>query len=333
MYSEILSARNIHNVIVHHCLYALPVAAYAISLAKGIEGLWMFLSWLWFAMLALTMNHRFFSHIAFKTSRPFRFLLALVSCLGLQHGPLWWSGKHRKHHKLCDVPGDPHSWKQSSFMHSWVGWMMSVEERQIDVAYLHPALLDDEPLFHLPKFLTPLMGFGFHGETDGAVKGGERVQRPASANGQGKVVATELLLVDRLWFLPFLSVALGLYYGAGCSARSVFIFYVAPSMQIPLPILLFNVMFHPPNHPTKGKDEEGCFALDSLLDPLAVIFGEAAHEDHHVFPARARRPSPLGIDVSWYAIIKPLMFAGLIWDPVFYKTGDTTKAKPKGKAA
>jgi stearoyl-CoA desaturase (delta-9 desaturase) len=75
----------------------------------------MFLCWLGLAMLSLTMNHRFFAHSAFKTSRPARFVFSLCACLGLQFGPLWWSSKHRKHHKLCDLPGDPHSWKQSSW--------------------------------------------------------------------------------------------------------------------------------------------------------------------------------------------------------------------------
>ena len=41
-----------------------------------------FLVWYALASLALTMNHRYFSHAAFKTSRAWRFVLACVTLLG-----------------------------------------------------------------------------------------------------------------------------------------------------------------------------------------------------------------------------------------------------------
>lgn len=269
-----------------------------------LEYLQVFLAWLSLASLTLTMNHRYFAHGAFKTSRPYRALFACFGCLGLQYGPLWWSSKHRKHHKLCDGPGDPHSWVYTSFWYAWFGWVTAVPERHIDVAFLHPSLfVDTSPNgFKLPACLTPE----------------QHPLAPAHAQGTTRVIAPELLLIDRLWFLPSLLVYLTLKLLVGVSHRAAFFYFVGPSLCLPLPILLFNVMFHPPDTPTSG----GCYALDSLLDPLAVLLGEAAHEDHHRLPDRAKRPSPLpfGFDLSYEAIVRPLLLLGVIWDPKDYKT-------------
>ena len=201
-------------------------------------------------------------------------MLALVACLGMQYGPLWWSSKHRKHHKHCDLEDDPHSWIRTSFWHSWFGWLHRRDQQQIDVEFLHPSMF----------------------VRDGAT---------------GKsAVAPELLLVDKLWFAPFVAIHLVLYYYVGQSARDVLVFYTAPSLWIPPPILLFNVMFHPP---TTTPTKQGCYALDTIADPLAVFFGEGHHEDHHVFPNRAHRPGP--VDVSWWVLIQPMRALGLIWEP------------------
>lgn len=98
----------------------LPVVATVAWWAPSFqECVQVFLAWLSLAALTLTMNHRFFAHGAFKTSRACRALFACCACMGLQYGPLWWSSKHRKHHKLCDIPGDPHSWKGTSWWYSW----------------------------------------------------------------------------------------------------------------------------------------------------------------------------------------------------------------------
>eukprot|EP00798_Chlamydomonas_sp_ICE-L_P032117 gene32117-16635_t len=47
--------------------------------------------------------HRYFSHQAFKTTRAFQFVLGVVACFGFQNGPLWWAGKHNRHHRTCDT--------------------------------------------------------------------------------------------------------------------------------------------------------------------------------------------------------------------------------------
>jgi len=260
--------------------------------ASAYEWLKIVGCWFLFASMALTSNHRYFAHASFDTSRPFRFVLALLACLGMQHGPLWWSSKHRKHHKKCDLPGDPHSWKQTSWWYAWWGWVYAIDEQQIDVQFLHPSMFTKSDLFPLPSMLCPQLS-----------------SDPKGKGSNQQNIATELLLADKFWWAPFVLVQVALFF-AGVPARSILFYFTGPCINIPLPILLFNVMFHPPTTtPTKA----GCFALDSLLDPAAFLFGEAHHQDHHIYPARAKRPGLF--DVSWICLLKPLLAVGLIWDP------------------
>jgi len=76
--------------------------------------------------------HRYFAHSAFKTSRAGQFVLGLIACLAYQYGPVWWASKHRRHHKLCDKPGDPHSPTVSGYGYGWILWTMSKEEHSVD---------------------------------------------------------------------------------------------------------------------------------------------------------------------------------------------------------
>lgn len=53
--------------------------------------------------------HRLFTHRAFETSAPMRFIWGVLGSMSIE-GPLFtWVGVHRKHHQHTDEPGDPHS--------------------------------------------------------------------------------------------------------------------------------------------------------------------------------------------------------------------------------
>ncbi len=81
----------------------------------------------WVRLLAITAGyHRFFAHRAFRTSRAFQFLLALVGTTATQKGPLWWSGGHRRHHRFSDQPGDMHS-PREGFWYSHQGWILDTK--------------------------------------------------------------------------------------------------------------------------------------------------------------------------------------------------------------
>lgn len=76
--------------------------------------------------------HRYFSHRAYKTSRPFQFLLALGAQSAAQKGVLWWAGHHRWHHKHSDTVKDVHSAKLRGFWHAHIGWILRDEWTDTD---------------------------------------------------------------------------------------------------------------------------------------------------------------------------------------------------------
>ena len=79
-------------------------------------------------MLAITgFYHRYFSHKAFKTSRPVQFLFAVLGASAVQRGPLWWASHHRHHHANSDREGDAHSPKQHGFIWSHICWFLTRE--------------------------------------------------------------------------------------------------------------------------------------------------------------------------------------------------------------
>jgi stearoyl-CoA desaturase (Delta-9 desaturase) len=82
----------------------------------------------WIRMFGVTgVYHRYFSHRTYKTSRLFQFLLALLAMSSSQKGVLWWAAKHRVHHKLSDLDGDPHD-SRRGFWYSHMGWLYDHQE-------------------------------------------------------------------------------------------------------------------------------------------------------------------------------------------------------------
>ncbi len=77
-------------------------------------------------MFAITgFYHRYFSHRAFKTSRPMQFVFALIGASAAQRGPLWWAANHRVHHANSDQPNDVHSPIHHGLWWSHMGWFLS----------------------------------------------------------------------------------------------------------------------------------------------------------------------------------------------------------------
>ena len=74
--------------------------------------------------------HRYFSHRAFKTSRPVQFLLGLLGATSMQRGPLWWAETHRTHHRFTDTPRDLHSPHFQGFLYSHFAWPFAPQHRR-----------------------------------------------------------------------------------------------------------------------------------------------------------------------------------------------------------
>lgn len=88
-------------------LHAIPLVAILTGTTRA--------DWIMFAvfypglgMLIGTGLHRYFAHHAFRTSRPFQFLLGLGTTLTFTD-PIGFAGKHRIHHRYSDTEDDVHS--------------------------------------------------------------------------------------------------------------------------------------------------------------------------------------------------------------------------------
>ena len=69
--------------------------------------------------------HRYFSHRAFKTSRAFQLVLAVLAQCSAQMSVLWWAAHHRHHHRTSDQPQDVHSPRQRGLLYAQVGWLLT----------------------------------------------------------------------------------------------------------------------------------------------------------------------------------------------------------------
>ncbi|MCE9573298.1 MAG: acyl-CoA desaturase [Deltaproteobacteria bacterium] len=95
---------------------------------------WLGFSWSGVAIAAISYGvrlfaitagyHRYFSHRAYKTSRPFQLVLAVMGLTATQKGPLWWAAHHRVHHKYSDQPQDVHSVRQRGFWWAHMFWIL-----------------------------------------------------------------------------------------------------------------------------------------------------------------------------------------------------------------
>jgi len=102
-------------------VYGLPAHAVVIlAVSVGIAG------------LGITLGlHRFLTHRAFATHRPVEWGLMVMGCMAGQSSPFFWVATHRKHHRLSDHEGDPHSPHASRggwlarFWHAYMGWTVA----------------------------------------------------------------------------------------------------------------------------------------------------------------------------------------------------------------
>jgi stearoyl-CoA desaturase (delta-9 desaturase) len=100
-------------------------AACLVALYTGVSvaDVTLFAVTFWLRLFGITGGfHRYFSHRSYKTSRAAQFALACLGTSSVQKGPLWWAGTHRLHHRYSDLPGDPHS-PRESFWYSHNAWI------------------------------------------------------------------------------------------------------------------------------------------------------------------------------------------------------------------
>lgn len=132
--------------------------------------------------------HRLVSHKAFKTSKWIYALFVIAGSMAAQGPVLYWAATHRRHHKLTDMPGDPHSpWlhgatltgKIKGLIYAHVGWLF--DNQQSDWVRYAADLIKDKFIFRLHQLypLWVMMGLlipgaiagSYYGSWDGAAKG------------------------------------------------------------------------------------------------------------------------------------------------------------------
>lgn len=108
--------------------FGVHAVALAAPFAAPFEWRWAALAAAIYAvrMFGITAGyHRYFSHRAYRTSRAFQLVLAVLGATAAQKGPLWWAAHHREHHRTSDGPDDIHSPLVRGFWWSHVGWILA----------------------------------------------------------------------------------------------------------------------------------------------------------------------------------------------------------------
>jgi stearoyl-CoA desaturase (delta-9 desaturase) len=138
---------------------AMHLACFAVFLV-GFSwfALWVALALYAVRMFAITgFYHRYFSHKAFRTSRPIQFLFAMVGAASVQRGPLWWAAHHRHHHRHADTEHDIHS-PRHGFFRSHMGWFLTKRGFATNFSSI-PDLVKFPELKYLDRFdiLVPIV--------------------------------------------------------------------------------------------------------------------------------------------------------------------------------
>jgi stearoyl-CoA desaturase (delta-9 desaturase) len=117
--------------------FAALVAAVPLAWGWGLSWLDLILASTLYVLgtLGATVGyHRYFTHGAFKATRPLRIALAVAGSMAVQGSVIFWVASHRRHHAFADREGDPHSpWLFGTspkalvkgFWHAHMGWMFS----------------------------------------------------------------------------------------------------------------------------------------------------------------------------------------------------------------
>jgi stearoyl-CoA desaturase (Delta-9 desaturase) len=226
-------------------------------------------------MFAITgFYHRYFSHKAFKTSRPMQFLFGLVGAASVQRGPLWWAAHHRHHHRHSDQPEDKHSPVQHGFWWSHMGWFLTKAGFRTDweaikdlVKFPELKWLDRFDIFVPVALATGLYALG------------AALERWAPGLG---TTGPQLLI----W---------------GFFVSTVVLFHATVTINS------LSHVFGKRRYETRDSSRNNW--LLALL-----TFGEGWHNNHHHFPGSARQGFRWWeIDLTYYTL-KLMSWLGLVWD-------------------
>jgi stearoyl-CoA desaturase (delta-9 desaturase) len=125
--------------------------------------------YVWAVMGISIGYHRLMAHRAFKTNRFLKNFFVLGGAMAGQGPPLIWTAHHRRHHRVADKPGDPHSpyhadepgirGLMKGLWHSHMGWLFDEDLTSDPVRYC-PDLARDKDFRWMSLHFGALVGLG-----------------------------------------------------------------------------------------------------------------------------------------------------------------------------
>ncbi|MFF1708987.1 MULTISPECIES: acyl-CoA desaturase [unclassified Streptomyces] len=116
-----------------------------------------------------TGYHRMLTHRSFETYKPIRVALATAGVLAGQGPPIIWAAHHRKHHRVADKEGDPHSphlgfepgfkGAIAGMWHAHLGWLFDEDLSSDPIRYC-PDLVREKPLRWLSENFVAVVAAG-----------------------------------------------------------------------------------------------------------------------------------------------------------------------------
>jgi stearoyl-CoA desaturase (Delta-9 desaturase) len=229
-----------------------------------------------------TGYHRLLAHRSFKTYRPLRVFFASAGAMAGQGPPLIWTAHHRRHHRVADKPGDPHSpyldeepgirGAIKGLWHAHLGWLFDKKLSSDPIRYC-PDLARDKDMRVISRYFLAFVAAGI------VLPG--LIGLAITGTWEGFVTAALWGGLVRFFFSNHITYAvnsIGHYFG-----RRRF----------------------------ETPDESRNVAWLSVLS-----FGESWHNNHHAFPRSARHGLAWWeVDIS-AMVIRVLAATGLAWDVV-----------------
>jgi len=248
---------------------------------RGVD--WLHLSILLVMVLLTSLGvtigyHRLFTHRAFETIAPVKFILSVLGSMAMEGPLLKWCATHRHHHQHSDKADDVHTPYHhgtgfrgfiAGFWHSHVGWVFSPEVPNLS-RYVRDLLAD-----RMVRFISDSF----------ALWGALGLLLPA--------------LVAGLLTMSWTGALLGLLWGG--LARIFIVHHLTWSIN--------SVCHIWGSRGYRTHDE----SRNNMI--MGVIgLGEGWHNNHHAFPTSARHGLAWWqIDISWW-IIRLMELTGMAWN-------------------
>lgn len=163
-----MNGREHHSFILFSAIVPLLAVIAAIALSWGGVFGWSDLVVLVLmysvAVMGISIGyHRLLTHRAFATVRPLRIFFIVGGAMAGQGPPLIWTAHHRRHHRVADRPGDPHSpyldedpgirGALKGLWHSHLGWLFDRDLTSDPIRYCPDLARDRDVRFISAHFV------------------------------------------------------------------------------------------------------------------------------------------------------------------------------------